>query len=310
MFRAPFLILVLLVAAWPARAVVFEDGGIHLVDTNVPGKDGVQVHDGPGPAATTVTVTATVEAGVSVTGISSATLDGATTGGSVFALDDARLTVVDSEIGNDVFANQQAEVTVQGADVLNNVFALGYAVIDVGATTVGDPLESSGQDVFANDSGRITLHTGTVVLDDVFTNDTASIGVDDAEIGGSLFANGFSQIELEGGSVAEDIQSNGEATVRIVGMDFAVDGAPVPFGPVAALSGTLTGSLSDGSPLANAFTRGEGATILLVAVPEPGAPWMLLGGAGVLAACGRRRPHVQSESESASISPARRSQSR
>ena len=285
--RVFLLVALLLLAGSAAGALVLEDGGTHLVDTDQTGKEGgVQVHDGPGPASTTVTVSATLERGASVTGISSLTLDGTTTGGSVFALDDAELAVMHSDVGNDVFANHTTTVTVHDVTVLNNIFALGYAQIDVSQATVGDPVDTGGRNIFANDAGHITVHTGSVVLDDVFTNDSATIVIEDAEIGQRMFANGSSRIDFSGGSVALDIQSNGTSVVRIFGVDFAVDGTAVPFGPVAALSGTLTGELADGSPLDNAFTRQEMATILLEEVPEPAAPLLLLAGAAVLA--GRR----------------------
>ena len=63
----------------------------------------------------------------------------------------------------------------------------------------------------------------------------------------------------------------------------------MPLGPIAALSGTLTGELSDGSPLDIPFTRQETATILLTEVPEAAAPWMLAAGLLVLFGAERRR---------------------
>jgi hypothetical protein len=282
-------VLLLVLPGSQAWAVTFEDGGTHLVDTDLVGKDGgVTVNDGPGPVPTTVTVTSTLEQGAGVTGVSNLTLDGATTGSSVFALDAATLVVLHSDVGNDVYGNDTSTVTVHDVTVLNNIFALGYAEIDVSAATVGDPLDTGGRNIFANGSSSIRVHTGSVVLDDVFTNDMATIVIEDAEMGRSLFANGMSRIDFSGGSLADDIQSNGESIVRIFGANFAVDGAPVPFGPVAALAGTLTGELADGSPLDNPFTRQETATILLSEVPEPSAALLLAVGAVTLAAARRR----------------------
>ena len=75
--------LALALPAVSAEAIVFDDGGTHLVDTDQTGKEGgVTVNDGPGNAATTVTVTSTLEQGAGVTGISDLTLDGATTAAS------------------------------------------------------------------------------------------------------------------------------------------------------------------------------------------------------------------------------------
>lgn len=288
--HALLLVFALTIPGTPSQAIVFDDGGTHLVDTDLLGKDGgVTVRDGPGPATTTVTVTSTLEQGAGVTGISDLTLDGATTGGSTFALDDATLAVMHSDIGNDVYGNHTSTVTVHDVTVLNNIFALGYAEIDVSAATVGTPEDTGGRNLYANDSAFIRAHTGTVVLDDVFTNGQGTVVLEDVEVGQRLFANGTSQIDILGGSIAEDIASNGESTVRIFGADFAVDGSPVPLGPITALSGTLTGELSDGSPLDIPFARAETATILLTEVPEVAAPLMLAAGILVLLGARRRR---------------------
>jgi len=279
----------LLLTAAPAGALVFDDGGVHTVTSPVTGEDGVEVRDGPGPTATEVTVSTSVERGVSATGISHAILDTATTGTSVFALNDAMLDAAHSEIGNDVYGNHETTVTVHDSLVLNNIFALGYADIEVSASTVGDPNDPGGRNIFANDAATIRVHSDTVVLDDVFTNDVAFISIEDAAIGSRLFANGMSRIDLAGGSVAEGIESNSTATVRIVGLGFQVDGTPVAFGPLAALTGQLTGELADGSPLDNAFERDATATIELVEAPEPALllPWIAC--VGLLArAAGRR----------------------
>ncbi|MGI9431093.1 MAG: hypothetical protein ACR2PQ_02710 [Myxococcota bacterium] len=287
---ALLLALALALPAVPAEAITFEDGGTHLVDTDQTGKDGsVTVNDGPGNAATTVTVTSTLEQGAGVTGVSDLTLDGATTGSSAYALDDATLTVIHSDVGNDVYGTGRSSVTVHDVTVMTNIFALGYAEIDVSAATVGTPADAGGRNLYANDSAFIRAHTGTVVLDEVFTNGQGTVVLEDVEVGQRLYANGMSRIDILGGSIAEDIASNGESTIRIFGADFAVDGSPVPLGPIAALSGTLTGELSDGSPLDNPFARSETATILLTEVPEVAAPLMLAAGMLVLFAAGRRR---------------------
>ena len=233
-----------------------------------------------------MTFSTSVERGVSATGISHAILDTATTGSSVFALNDAMLDVAHSEIGNDVYGNHETTVTVHDSLVLNNIFALGYADIEVSAATVGDPNDPGGRNIFANNAATIRVHSGTVVLDDVFTNDVAFISIEDAVTGSRLFANGMSQIDLSGGSVAEGIESNSTATVRIVGLGFQVDGTPVAFGPLAA----LTGELADGSPLDNAFERDATATIELVEAPEPALLLAWIACVGLLArAAGRRR---------------------
>jgi hypothetical protein len=59
-----------------------------------------------------------------------------------------------------------------------------------------------------------------------------------------------------------------DATVTIVGSGFAVDGVPVPFGDLTAMSGTLTGTLQSGEALDLPFNRFTSGSILLVAQPN------------------------------------------
>jgi hypothetical protein len=54
-------------------------------------------------------------------------------------------------------------------------------------------------------------------------------------------------------------------TVKVMGTGFNL-----PYGPIAASSGILTGLLQDGSPLNVSFSQLHPGGIILVAVPEPG----------------------------------------
>jgi hypothetical protein len=100
--------------------------------------------------------------------------------------------------------------------------------------------------------------------------------------GGEIEANleGFSsaRIALVGGQIRGPFQLRDRSTLTIVGSDFRVDGVPVPYGPLAATSGTLSGTLDSGDALLNAFLQGGavgpdgqtyGGTIELVAeIPD------------------------------------------
>lgn len=278
MLRPFRLLAVLVLSAAPASAqpLVFDDGGTHLVDTPVVGKDGsVRSEDGPGGAPTTVTVTTSVSGGVHSKEHSHAILDGATTGNSVFALDEGTLVVLNSMCGNDVYGNDMADVSIHDSTVANTLFTNGEAVIDVSMTDVGS-------DLFANGAGHITIHTASTIAKNVFTNSMGTIVIEDAEIAGWLWAQGMSLIELRGGTVAEELESRGTSVLEIYGTAFEVDGAPVPYGELAATSGTLTGLLGDGSPLDNLFDREVDAKIVLIPAPEPAAALLAIFGTGVM----------------------------
>jgi hypothetical protein len=61
---------------------------------------------------------------------------------------------------------------------------------------------------------------------------------------------------LSGGTVTGWLRARHSSTIRIVGGNFEVDGAPVPYGDLAAQSGTLTGTLASGDPIDSTFDRG------------------------------------------------------
>ena len=58
-------------------------------------------------------------------------------------------------------------------------------------------------------------------------------------------------------------------TLIIVGTGFEIDSVPLDPGPIAATSGTLTGTLESGEPLDVSFTRDATATIVLEPATGP-----------------------------------------
>jgi hypothetical protein len=97
---------------------------------------------------------------------------------------------------------------------------------------------------------------------------------------------------MSGGQVQQFIYAANNATIEIIGSNFAVDGNPVPYGDLADSSGVLTGTLESGEPISNIFYQGGAlgvysGTIRLV--PEPDALLMLLAGVGALGALSQMR---------------------
>jgi len=82
---------------------------------------------------------------------------------------------------------------------------------------------------------------------------------------------------MSGGSVGEAIRADDSSTITVLGTGFAVDGVSVSFGPIAAMSGTLTGTLESGEPIDSYFCHsgcedfGQPHTGLIALVPEPDA---------------------------------------
>ncbi len=86
----------------------------------------------------------------------------------------------------------------------------------------------------------------------------------------------------DGTLAASSILARDSSTITIVGDGFEVDGAPVPFGDLTALQGTLTGTLQSGNSFLSLFYQrgascaGLPCTGTITLVPER-APFLLLG---------------------------------
>jgi cysteine-rich repeat protein len=104
-----------------------------------------------------------------------------------------------------------------------------------GSSTVTKTGGWSGS-LMAYDSSTVTMSGGTVP---------------------SLDALEFSAVTMSGGT-ADSLLAYGSSTIKVVGTDFAVDGVPVPYGNLTALTGTLTGTLASGDPIDASLRQGGG----------------------------------------------------
>ena len=82
---------------------------------------------------------------------------------------------------------------------------------------------------------------------------------------------------------------NDFATLTVRGSGFAVDGSPVPYGPLVATSGTLSGVLASGDLINNPFIRDAATAQIVLALPEPTTALLLA--CGLVGLGGRRRRH-------------------
>jgi hypothetical protein len=89
-------------------------------------------------------------------------------------------------------------------------------------------------------------------------------------------------VNVFGGTLSGDILALASGIITISGSGFNF-----PFGDLVPLSGTLTGVLSDGTPLNVNFGRASTATITLI--PEPTTGLFVVGGLVGMAASSRRR---------------------
>ena len=110
--------------------------------------------------------------------------------------------------------------------------------------------------------------------------------------------NALGRVTISGGTVNAFLFAFlDESVLEIVGDGFQVDGSPVPFGPIEAITGVLSGVLASGDPIEVTFYHNGYAgfpsvmsgAITLVPVPEPSAALLLASGLACLAAAHRRR---------------------
>jgi len=103
----------------------------------------------------------------------------------------------------------------------------------------------------------------------------------------SFFITNNSLVEWSGGTIRQDLGIDMEATLKIYGSNFAIDGIPVDFGEITSILGhtyssdpfrRLTGTLINGDIINTQFRIGENAKIVLT--PEPSS--ILLFGLGSL----------------------------
>lgn len=156
-----------------------------------------------------------------------------------------------------------SNLLISGGDIVGLAIASGDSTLTVTGST-GYFAGFQGA-VLAHDNSNVIISGGELNLTTpggVIADGTSNVSITGGAVGG-VQANESSRITVSGGSISQ-FQAGSEITV--IGTGFQVDGSPVPFGPLAASSGTLTGTLSSGEPLDAPFTI-SGGTIILVFPP-------------------------------------------
>ena len=177
-------------------------------------------------------------------------------------------------------ANGTASLTMTGGTVAESLNTSDLSTFVMSGGTL------SGN-VASQDSSTMTI-SGGWVGDYITAVGTSTITMSGGAVGNWLGASGSGTVILSGGTVSNFLRASDSGTLIIAGNDFAVNGAPVPYGDLGPIyTGTLTGTLASGDSLNNLFyqfyypDRGF-ATITLV--PEPVARVQLC--AGLLALMG------------------------
>ena len=172
-----------------------------------------------------------------------------------------QLDIVDGgRITRTLRAYHNSTINIQGGEIESTVFAWGNCIMSISGGTLD------------------ALH----ILYD------AQVTVTSGRISDSLTLIGNNNVPFSGGTIGTDITVDGDALLTFVGGNFAIDGNPVGYGDLAsdyALTGTVTGILSNGDTLNNNFSI-DAPFADITFIPEPAT--ILLLGFGALSVIRRK----------------------
>ena len=173
----------------------------------------------------------------------------------------------------------------QGAD--------GVEVFESSTLIVSGGLVGFGS-VLLRQSSTILI-SGGFLREDINVQDSASAFMSGGSID-NLFVFESGTAVVSGGTLrigqpvdAGILAVNEFATLTVRGSGFAVDGSLVPYGPLVATSGTLSGVLASGDLINNPFIRDAATAQIVLALPEPTTALLLACGLVGLGAAHRRR---------------------
>ena len=110
---------------------------------------------------------------------------------------------------------------------------------------------------------RLQIFDGDLLLN-VGAYDVAMVDVFGGSFPDGLFAHDNGQIHISGGELEKSILAFETSEITVSGSGFNY-----PLGPIAALSGTLTGLLSDGTPIDIDFGHATTASITCIVIENP-----------------------------------------
>ncbi len=277
--RRPILALLLasgITVPGVAGAITFNDGAVHTIDAaNSFPVEPVVVQDGPSAATTVVNV---IDGGVVGTG----TFDYV----PLQAEQHSHVTMTGGAV-TDIVATDTSAIELSGGTV-TRIVANGGSTISVSGGAVASYVEINQGSSALISGGRfdgdleVFIHATVTVSSGTFQRVLADAGggqgpnrlvVTGGTFHGRMHAVREATVTIFGGSFESDLVAEDDSTtVVIVGSEFNV-----PFGPVAALSGTLTGTLADGTPVSIPFARATSARIVIAAMTDSDGDGVLDG---------------------------------
>ena len=174
--------------------------------------------------------------------------------------DPTQLELLDNAMVNYIESFDASTITLSSGEVKWSAWAYGSGKLDIKDGYVG-------YGFFAYDDASVTMRAGTVLgTSDLY--DTASLTMTGGWVY-TVYTRDDSTFTLRGGDPG-GVVAKENSRVEILGKDFMLDDVAVPYGPIAASDGWLTGTLESDEALAISITRDPEASITLV--PEAAAP--------------------------------------
>ena len=182
--------------------------------------------------------------------------------------DPTQLELLDNASVNYIESFDSSTITLRSGAVKWSAWAYGSGKIDIESGYV-----SYG--FFAYDDASVTMSDGNVLgTSDLY--DAASLTMTGGYIY-NVYTRDDSTFSLSGGN-PNGVTAKENSRVEILGKDFMLDGMAVPYGPIVASDGLLTGTLASDEGLRISILRDPEASITLV----PEVALSLLQGAAAI----------------------------
>jgi hypothetical protein len=232
-----------------AQAITFGDGKLHILDMFI--DDNVWVFDSPDGYPTTIKVVTggTIIWGANVSGHSIVDIEGGYILQSLTGHGDSRIIVAGGTvISLALYERCHAVMTYGdipwGINCYNNSY---FTLKDEG--TVNNNIK-------VYDEAQVEIKGGTIP-DNIFAYGESKVWFIGEHLGG-FYALGNSKTLISGGWIEQTIYSDNDSLIVILGSGFNY-----PYGYLMPASGSLQGSLADGNPLKNNFSRNGNSNIFL-----------------------------------------------